>query len=121
MVQQLGFSVKASRQSQIDFLDLIFEIGAWTELVHFIHMENRTLPGYCGPTESVLPSIKRGITLFSEVDSEFLHLLYSVGLYLFKERLVQYPGCSIECGGKRRIFAIGNYVNHWLLRPVHDP
>lgn len=29
-------------------------------------------------------------------------------------------GCSIEGGGKRRIFAIGNYVNQRLLRPVHD-
>ncbi|KAI4297979.1 hypothetical protein L6164_037887 [Bauhinia variegata] len=29
-------------------------------------------------------------------------------------------GCSIEGGGKRRIFAIFNYVNQRLLRPVHD-
>lgn len=29
-------------------------------------------------------------------------------------------GCSIEGGGKRRIFAIGNYVNQRLLRPVHE-
>lgn len=29
-------------------------------------------------------------------------------------------GQSIEGGGKRRIFAIGKYVNQRLLRPVHD-
>lgn len=29
-------------------------------------------------------------------------------------------GQSIEGGGKRRIFAIGNYVNQRLLKPVHD-
>lgn len=29
-------------------------------------------------------------------------------------------GQSIEGGGKRRIFAIGNYVNQRLLHPVHD-
>lgn len=29
-------------------------------------------------------------------------------------------GCSIEGGGKRRIFAIGNYINQRLLRPVHN-
>ena len=28
--------------------------------------------------------------------------------------------CSVEGAGKRRIFAIGNYVNQRLLRPVHD-
>lgn len=27
---------------------------------------------------------------------------------------------SCEGGGKRRIFAIGNYVNQQLLKPVHD-
>ena len=29
-------------------------------------------------------------------------------------------GQSIEGGGKRRIFAIGNWVNQRLLKPVHD-
>ena len=29
-------------------------------------------------------------------------------------------GQSVEGGGKRRIFAIGNYVNQRLLKPVHD-
>jgi len=29
--------------------------------------------------------------------------------------------CSlVEGGGKRRIIAIGNYINQRLLRPVHD-
>ncbi|KAH7657964.1 RNA-dependent RNA polymerase mitoviral protein [Dioscorea alata] len=28
--------------------------------------------------------------------------------------------CSVEGASKRRIFAIGNYVNQRLLRPVHD-
>ncbi|KAG6469370.1 hypothetical protein ZIOFF_074085 [Zingiber officinale] len=29
-------------------------------------------------------------------------------------------GCSMAGAGKRRIFAIGNYVNQWLLRPALD-
>lgn len=29
-------------------------------------------------------------------------------------------GCSMAGAGKRRIFAIGNYVNQRLLRPVHE-
>lgn len=29
-------------------------------------------------------------------------------------------GCSLEGAGKRRIFAIGNYINQRLLRPIHD-
>ncbi|KAJ6676046.1 hypothetical protein OIU79_020353 [Salix purpurea] len=29
-------------------------------------------------------------------------------------------GCTFEGGGKRRIFAIGNYINQRLLKPVHD-
>ena len=29
-------------------------------------------------------------------------------------------GCSIEGAGKGRVFAIGNYVNQRLLRPVHE-
>lgn len=28
-------------------------------------------------------------------------------------------GCTLEGAGKRRIFAIGNYVNQRLLKPVH--
>lgn len=28
-------------------------------------------------------------------------------------------GCSIEGAGKRRIFAIGNYINQRLLHPIH--
>lgn len=36
-----------------------------------------------------------------------------------------YPECgrlgqSVEGGGKRRIFAIGNFINQRLLRPIHD-
>ena len=48
------------------------------------------------------------------------------GPYLPDERDVKAPcvmgrlGQSIEGGGKRRIFAIGNYVNQRLLKPVHD-
>lgn len=29
-------------------------------------------------------------------------------------------GCSLEGAGKRRVFAIGNYVNQRLLWPVHQ-
>jgi len=29
-------------------------------------------------------------------------------------------GQSVEGGGKRRVFAIGNYINQRLLKPVHD-
>ena len=29
-------------------------------------------------------------------------------------------GCSLEGAGKRRIFAIGNYINQRLLYPVHN-
>lgn len=29
-------------------------------------------------------------------------------------------GCTVEGGGKRRIFAIGNYINQRLLAPVHE-
>lgn len=29
-------------------------------------------------------------------------------------------GCSLEGAGKRRIFAIGNYINQRLLKPVHQ-
>lgn len=29
-------------------------------------------------------------------------------------------GCSLEGGGKRRIFAIGNYINQRLLYPIHS-
>lgn len=29
-------------------------------------------------------------------------------------------GCSLEGSGKRRIFAIGNYINQRLLKAIHD-
>lgn len=29
-------------------------------------------------------------------------------------------GCSLEGTGKRRVFAIGNYINQRLLRPLHE-
>ena len=34
-----------------------------------------------------------------------------------------FPGrlaCSLPGGGKRRIFAIGHFLNQRLLKPVHD-
>ncbi|RZB76349.1 putative mitochondrial protein [Glycine soja] len=50
----------------------------------------------------------------SQVEEKRVYRIPSFGS---PERLAQ----SIDSGaGKRRIFDIGNYVNQWLLKPLHD-
>lgn len=39
---------------------------------------------------------------------------------LKKPSICGHLGQSVEGGGKRQVFAIGNYVNQRLLKPVHD-
>lgn len=125
MVQDLGFSVKASRQARSPFTSLFFEIGAWIELVHFIHSygEQET-PGLLWPQRVRFALDRKANRLFSEIDSEvFQRQIYTT---LWDSSALKVGavsgrlGCSIEGAGKRRIFAIGNYVNQRLLRPVHD-
>ncbi|CAI8592958.1 unnamed protein product [Vicia faba] len=43
-------------------------------------------------------------------------LVHARGIQLVTGRL----GCSLEGAGKRRIFAISNYMNQRLLKPVHQ-
>lgn len=62
--------------------------------------------------------------LFSGIDLDFFERVVcpklphyrQLGLAPVTGRL----GSSLEGGGKRRVFAIGNYVNQRLLKPIHD-
>jgi len=59
--------------------------------------------------------------LFSAFDLDFFEskigpVLPLLDLPMASGRL----GQVVEGGGKRRIFAIGNYINQRLLKPVHD-
>lgn len=68
---------------------------------------------------------------FDSNNDEFTRLGIPYSVYHYKKRLLSEIGItgtappgrlgqSVEGGGKRRIFAIGNWVNQRLLKPFHD-
>lgn len=56
------------------------------------------------------------LDIFERTNGPLLPSINDFGLRWIPGKL----GCSCPGGGKGRIFAIGNYVNQRLLKPVHD-
>lgn len=59
---------------------------------------------------------ERDLEYFERCIGPVLPTCEALGIPLISGRL----GQVVEGGGKRRIFAIGNYINQRLLNPVHD-
>lgn len=82
-----------------------FTAGLWVPQVY--------IPGdHVGNTLKFYKSYKQGVDGVFNLRNQF-----SGGI---KVTTVGTLGQCVEGGGKRRIFAIGNYINQRLLRPTHD-
>lgn len=106
------------------FLVQTFELAAFRHLVEFINARGEQWSqGILWPkrTRYAFDTMNK---VFSGIDLELFEA--QVGPYLPPWHPACGPvitgklGQKVEGGGKRRIFAIGNWVNQRLLSPVHD-
>lgn len=113
--------VKAIKSS---FLAFPYELASWTFLVRNIHaMGEQWSPGILWPVYTRYPRGKLNKTIsglcldyFEKYIGPVLPTVDQMGIPPYTGRL----GQSLEGGGKRRLFAIGNYVNQRLLAPVYQ-
>lgn len=106
------------------FLSLPYELACWMSLVTFTHAKGeQSSQGSLWPKRTRFAFDKNN-KVFSGLDLEwfekctgpYLPTCTDLGIPPITGRL----SCTFPGAGKRRIFAIGNYVNQRLLRPVHD-
>lgn len=120
--QGIGFPFKGSIQSC--FPAVFFELSAYTFLLEFIHSRGEQWSSGILWPERTRFALDRQNQIFSGSDLDQFEK--TCGPQLPSYRDLRIPpitgrlGCTIEGGGKRRIFAIGNYINQRLLKPVHD-
>lgn len=106
------------------FPAILFEMNAFSFLLERVHVSQDHFSQGClwhAYTRYALDSNNRSITnwcldRFEKVTGPQLPSYHEIGEPPVCGRL----GMSIEGGGKRRIFSMGNYLNQRLLRPVHD-
>lgn len=105
------------------FTSFPHELGAFQFLMNFVHAKGEQFYQGCLWPPRVRYAFDVNNKKFTPEDLDWFErrigpLLPScddLGIPPVPGRL----GCSLEGAGKRRIFAIGNYINLWLLRPVH--
>lgn len=116
----MGFKDRKRRSC---FPALMFEMISFTQLIEFIHLYGEQWSsGILWPIR-IRYALDPNNKMFTGWDLDYYEQY--IGTFLPNHR--QIPGCactgklgqSVE-GTKRRIFAIGNYVNQRLLKPVHD-
>lgn len=119
-----GLEEIVGRCLQSPFPALTFEIRAFAFLLKVVHSsEDLWSQGILFP-ERTRYAWDPANKIFSGTDLDQFERTLGPALMSFDKFL--FPamcgklGCSIEGGGKQRIFAIGNYVNQRLLKPVHD-
>jgi hypothetical protein len=106
------------------FPAFMFELSAYTFLIEMIHSQPDQWSSGClwphraryakDPANQIFSGTD--LDVFERTIGPWLPHYRQLGLAPICGRL----GSSVEGGGKRRIFAIGNYVNQRLLKPVHD-
>jgi hypothetical protein len=118
--QGIGFPFKGSIKSC--FPAVFFELSAYTFLIEFIHSRGEQWSsGILWPERTRFALDRQNIS-----GSDLDQFEKTCGPQLPSYRDLRIPpitgrlGCTFEGGGKRRIFAIGNYINQRLLKPVHD-
>nr|TKS02728.1 hypothetical protein D5086_0000161290 [Populus alba] len=118
--QGIGFPFKGSIKSC--FPAVFFELSAYTFLLEFIHSRGEQWSsGILWPERTRFALDRQNIS-----GSDLDQFEKTCGPQLPSYRDLRIPpitgrlGCTFEGGGKRRIFAIGNYINQRLLKPVHD-
>ena len=105
-------------------LSLNFELKSWADLLNVIHSkEGLESPGVLRYQRTRYPrDVKK--KFFSGHDLDWFESRSRIGPFLPSARDNGYPGSTgrlgqtLEGASQRRIFAIGNYMNQRLLRPV---
>lgn len=106
------------------FPSQMFEMASYASLLEFIHQKGEQWSSGILWPHRVRYAFDKNNKLFSGTDLDqfektigpVLPTCRQLGLPMVEGRL----GQSVEGGGKRRVFAIGNYINQRLLKPVHD-
>lgn len=127
LVKRLGLQPSFVRSIRSIFTSLAYELTSFSFLLSFIHAKGEQYsPGVLWyqrvryATRDELKKIDTGR------DLEWFERTAQIGPHLPTCEQLKVPpipgrlGGSVEGGGKRRIFAIGNYVCQRLLKPVHD-
>lgn len=104
------------------FTSLKYEIAAFAKNIEFIHSRQDGFfsPGCLFAPRILYPLDTRYTTESVNQDLEYYEQRLALGFHsvcsdLFPGRLAS----VVEGGGKRRVFAIGNYLKQRLLHPVH--
>ncbi|KAL7174747.1 hypothetical protein ACSBR1_043968 (mitochondrion) [Camellia fascicularis] len=118
-----GTIVKKS-QVRSCFPALHLEVIAWTSLMQFVHARGEQWSQGTLWVERIRYALDRKNNKWaSEDDLEYFERSLGPQLKIFRAPFAPDTGRlgqTCEGGAKRRIFAIGNYVNQRLLKPVHD-
>lgn len=124
LVNRLKVSWDAAKSVKTCFISLPYGLAGWTSLVEFVHARGEQWSqGILWP-KRVRFAFDKNKKLFSGVDLDWFERC--IGPYLPTCEQLGIPPAtgrlsfSFPGAGKRRIFAIGNYANQRLLRPVHD-
>lgn len=124
LYNRLKVPYETAKRIKSCFLSLPYELACWASLVEFTHARGEQWSqGTLWPHRTRFAFDKNN-KIFSGTDLEwferctgpFLPTCKDLGIPSVTGRL----SCTFPGAGKRRIFAIGNYVNQRLLRPVHD-
>lgn len=106
------------------FTSLPYEIANFQFLMTFVHSRGEQWSQGCLWYPRVRFALDKQNKTFTPHDLDWferrigpvLPTCQDLGIPAIPGRL----GCSLEGSGKRRIFAIGNYINQRLLRPVWE-
>lgn len=122
--QRLKIERDKAQKVKSCFVSFTFELAAWRDLVVFVHKEGQQWSQGCLWAPRTRYALDNNNKLFTGWDLDGFERRIGprlpgssdLGVPMISGRLA----CSFPGAVKRRIFAIGNYINQRLLRPVHD-
>lgn len=122
--KRMGLKKETIINIRSSFTSLAYELSSWQFLLTHTHAYGEQWSQGCLWPPRTRFAFDSNNKLFTGSDLDWFES--RIGPYLPTCDQVKAPpvtgrlGQSLEGGGKRRIFAIGNYINQRLLRPVHD-
>ena len=123
LTKRLKINGSRAKRVKSCFVSLPYELASWMNLVNFVHARGEQWSQGALWAPRIRHAFDKNKKLFSGRDLDWFET--RIGPYLPTCDDLGIPpvtgrlGCSIEGAGKRRIFAIGNYINQRLLHPIH--
>ena len=123
-VERMRLQYLKVSKSRSSFTSFCHELGAFPFLLGFCHSQGTLFSQGCLWAHRIHYAFDVKNKTFTPEDLDwferrigpFLPSCDDLGIPPITGQL----GCSLEGAGKRRIFAIGNYINQRLLKPVHQ-